>query len=184
MRLLLLKCILIKCLFISLMIVFPNLQGYITCAMGIDSIGFIMAAFGASSALGSLLCGPLLKYTGRQAIFVFGGICNIATLLAMALWTPTSNSPLILYIFATSLGITCTIWVSQLAGEFTTHRSFPYSIKISDFSLYIFQPLWVTCLPTNIQKGPLLRFCYTKCSVTAPGMDLALTYASISKFIS
>ncbi|GAB6026756.1 Protein unc-93 A [Chamberlinius hualienensis] len=90
--------------------------GFVTCVVGIDNVGYVMTAFGASAGLGAVIFGPLLKYTGRQSIFIFGGICNFATLIAMLYWPPAAEKAIILYVLAAFWGLSNAIWTSQFVA--------------------------------------------------------------------
>lgn len=48
------------------------LQSYITCALGIQFVGYVMICFSAVNALCSVLYGKLAQYTGRTALFALG----------------------------------------------------------------------------------------------------------------
>ncbi len=50
---------------------FP-LQNYVTCALGIHYVGFVMICFGATNSLCSFAFGRLAQYTGRIALFSLG----------------------------------------------------------------------------------------------------------------
>lgn len=51
-----------------------SLQNYVTCALGIHYVGFVMMCFGASNSICSFLFGRLARYTGRVALFFFGKV--------------------------------------------------------------------------------------------------------------
>uniref|UniRef100_A0A3Q2YBX6 Protein unc-93 homolog A n=1 Tax=Hippocampus comes TaxID=109280 RepID=A0A3Q2YBX6_HIPCM len=46
-------------------------KNYVTCALGIHYVGFVMMCFGASNSVCSFLFGRLARYTGRGALFFF-----------------------------------------------------------------------------------------------------------------
>lgn len=48
------------------------LQNYVTCALGIHYVGFVMICFGAVNSLSSYLFGKLAQYTGRITLFCLG----------------------------------------------------------------------------------------------------------------
>lgn len=54
------------------MILLVSLQNYVTCALGIHFVGYVMMCFGATNSLCSFLFGRLARYTGRAALFFFG----------------------------------------------------------------------------------------------------------------
>lgn len=48
------------------------LQNYVTCAIGIHNVGFVMICFGATNSVCSFAFGRLAQYTGRVALFCLG----------------------------------------------------------------------------------------------------------------
>lgn len=48
------------------------LQYYVTCALGIHFVGYVMICFGATNSVSSFTVGKLSQYTGRFALFTFG----------------------------------------------------------------------------------------------------------------
>lgn len=49
-----------------------SLQNYVTCALGIHYVGFVMMCFGAANSVCSFLFGRLARYTGRLALVCLG----------------------------------------------------------------------------------------------------------------
>ncbi|KAJ1155110.1 hypothetical protein NDU88_007845 [Pleurodeles waltl] len=47
-------------------------KSYVTCALGIQFVGYVMICFGATNSILSMLAGKLSEYTGRIAMFVLG----------------------------------------------------------------------------------------------------------------
>uniref|UniRef100_U3KNL3 Protein unc-93 homolog A n=1 Tax=Oryctolagus cuniculus TaxID=9986 RepID=U3KNL3_RABIT len=47
-------------------------RSYVTCALGIQSVGYVMICFSATNALCSLLYGKISQFTGRAALYVLG----------------------------------------------------------------------------------------------------------------
>ncbi|KAK2114717.1 Protein unc-93 A, partial [Saguinus oedipus] len=50
----------------------PPPQSYVTCALGIQFVGYVMICFSATDALCSVLYGKVSQYTGRVALYVLG----------------------------------------------------------------------------------------------------------------
>ncbi|XP_067900740.1 protein unc-93 homolog A isoform X3 [Heterodontus francisci] len=46
-------------------------KAYVTCALGIQYVGYVMICFGASNSIFSLIFGKVSKYTGRVPLFAF-----------------------------------------------------------------------------------------------------------------
>ncbi|XP_078226979.1 protein unc-93 homolog A isoform X4 [Callithrix jacchus] len=47
-------------------------RSYVTCALGIQFVGYVMICFSAADALCSVLCGKVSQYAGRVALYVLG----------------------------------------------------------------------------------------------------------------
>lgn len=47
-------------------------QNFVTCALGIHYIGFVMMCFAATNSISSFLFGRLARYTGRAALMCLG----------------------------------------------------------------------------------------------------------------
>lgn len=50
----------------------PLLQTYVTCALGIHYVGYVMICFSAVNSLCSLLFGKISQFTGRKFLFALG----------------------------------------------------------------------------------------------------------------
>lgn len=48
------------------------LQAYVSCALGIHSIGYVMICFGVVNAICSIVFGSIMKYIGRTPIIALG----------------------------------------------------------------------------------------------------------------
>lgn len=108
------------------------LQGYINCAWGIEKIGYVLICYGVVDAVGSVACGPLIKYTGRLAIFIFGAVVNISMLIVMLTWTPKPEQPIIFFVVAGFWGLGDAIWQTQINGQWKMLNSVT-SLTISFF---------------------------------------------------
>lgn len=53
-------------------------QAYVSCALGVSSVGFVMIAFGIVNAICSLFFGTMMKYIGRVPIILLGGFVHLA----------------------------------------------------------------------------------------------------------
>lgn len=58
----------------------PPWQNYVTCALGIHFVGFVMMCSGAVDSLCSIVFGRLSRYTGRPALLSLGIMTYIASL--------------------------------------------------------------------------------------------------------
>lgn len=54
-------------------------QAYVSCALGIHQIGYVMICFGVVNAICSIIFGSIMKYIGRIPIILLGNILKIHT---------------------------------------------------------------------------------------------------------
>lgn len=47
-------------------------QAYVSCALGIHQIGYVMICFGVVNAICSIIFGSIMKYIGRIPIILLG----------------------------------------------------------------------------------------------------------------
>ena len=47
-------------------------QAYVSCALGIHQIGYVMICFGVVNAICSIVFGSIMKYIGRIPIIILG----------------------------------------------------------------------------------------------------------------
>ncbi|XP_078226973.1 protein unc-93 homolog A isoform X2 [Callithrix jacchus] len=62
-------------------------RSYVTCALGIQFVGYVMICFSAADALCSVLCGKVSQYAGRVALYVLG-LWGVAD----AVWQTQNNA--------------------------------------------------------------------------------------------
>ncbi|ODM95223.1 UNC93-like protein [Orchesella cincta] len=89
-------------------------SGYVNCAWGIEKIGWVFIWYGIVDAIGSASFGPIIKYTGRVAIFSFGAIVNISMIIVMLIWKPNPENPVMFFVVAGFWGIGDAIWQTQI----------------------------------------------------------------------
>lgn len=65
-------------------------------------------------AIGSILCGSVVKITGRIPIFIFGALLNAALIITLFLWNPDPNNPVIFFVIAGLWGLADSIWQTQI----------------------------------------------------------------------
>lgn len=91
-------------------------KNYVTCALGIHFVGFVMVAFGAVDSLCSFLFGRLTKYTGRPALFLLAALTNFSCIIALLYWRPHPDQLAIFFIFPILWGVADAIWQTQTNG--------------------------------------------------------------------
>lgn len=88
-------------------------KNYVTCALGIHFVGFVMMCFGATNSLCSFLFGRLARYTGRAPLFLLAAVTNLACIIALLLWRPHPDELPVFFIFPALWGMADAIWQTQ-----------------------------------------------------------------------
>lgn len=89
-------------------------KAYITCAVGIQKIGFVMIAFGISNAVSSLFVASFAKWLPRYLMILFVAIFQSCLIVWLYLWNPL-NSPLSLFFLSVAMwGSADAIWQTQV----------------------------------------------------------------------
>ncbi|XP_003419261.2 protein unc-93 homolog A isoform X2 [Loxodonta africana] len=88
-------------------------KSYVTCALGIHFVGYVMICFSATNALCSLLYGKLSQYTGRVAIYVLGALTHLCCIIALLLWKPYPDQLAVFFIFSALWGLSDAVWQTQ-----------------------------------------------------------------------
>ncbi|KAJ8915791.1 hypothetical protein NQ315_004603 [Exocentrus adspersus] len=95
-------------------------QSYISCALGISQVGYVMICFGCVNAVCSLLFGSIMKYIGRAPIMGLGVIVHTALQTWMLLWKPHPDSPMKFFMAAGLWGVGDAVWQTQVNGLYGT----------------------------------------------------------------
>lgn len=93
-------------------------QAYVSCALGIRSIGYVMICFGVVNALCSLLFGSAMKYIGRFPILVMGAALHLGLIVWLLIWTPNPESPTVFFVISGLWGVGDAVWQTQVNGKF------------------------------------------------------------------
>ncbi|KAK6192767.1 hypothetical protein SNE40_004185 [Patella caerulea] len=88
-------------------------KSYISCPLGIHMVGFVMACYGAATAVFAFVFSRLAKYTGRYLLFLMAFSTNMALLIFLYFWTPSSDNPVLIFAIPTIWGIAESIWQTQ-----------------------------------------------------------------------
>ncbi|KAK2855947.1 hypothetical protein Q5P01_004682 [Channa striata] len=88
-------------------------KNYVTCALGIHFVGFVMMCFGASNSVCSFLFGRLARYTGRAALFFFAAVTNFSCIIALLFWRPHPDQLPVFFVFPALWGMADAIWQTQ-----------------------------------------------------------------------
>uniref|UniRef100_A0A4W3HTQ8 Protein unc-93 homolog A n=1 Tax=Callorhinchus milii TaxID=7868 RepID=A0A4W3HTQ8_CALMI len=86
---------------------------YVTCALGIQYVGYSMICFGASNAIFSFLCGKLAQYIGRIVLYILATLTNVALIIALLLWKPQPEQMPVFFVFPGMWGFVDAVWQTQ-----------------------------------------------------------------------
>lgn len=99
---------------------FILLQAYVSCALGIRSIGYVMICFGVVNALCSLVFGSAMKYIGRFPILIMGAALHLGLIVWLLIWRPDPNAPSVFFVISGLWGVGDAVWQTQINGELMT----------------------------------------------------------------
>ncbi|XP_017310923.1 protein unc-93 homolog A [Ictalurus punctatus] len=95
-------------------------KNYVTCAIGIHYVGFVMICFGAVSSLSSFSFGKLAQYTGRIPLFSFAAVINLSCVIALLYWRPHPDELPFLFVFPALWGVADAVWQTQANALYGT----------------------------------------------------------------
>ncbi|XP_033932292.1 protein unc-93 homolog A [Pseudochaenichthys georgianus] len=88
-------------------------KNYVTCALGIHYVGYVMMCFGATNSVCSFLFGRLARYTGRAALLFFAALANFSCIIALLFWRPHPDQLPVFFVFPALWGMADAIWQTQ-----------------------------------------------------------------------
>ncbi|XP_064301649.1 protein unc-93 homolog A isoform X2 [Phalacrocorax carbo] len=91
-------------------------KAYVTCALGIHYVGYVMICFSAVNSLSSLLFGKISQFTGRKLLFALAAVTNTACIIALLLWKPHPKQLAVFFAFSALWGLSDAIWQTQTNG--------------------------------------------------------------------
>ena len=106
------------------------LQAYISCALGVHRVGYVMICFGVVNAACSLLFGSLMKFVGRQPLMALGAVVHAALIGVLLIWRPHPDSSYVFYTVSGLWGVGDAVWQTQVNGEFCLSLLFLHRFKL------------------------------------------------------
>ncbi|XP_065112342.1 protein unc-93 homolog A [Paramisgurnus dabryanus] len=88
-------------------------KNYVTCALGIHYVGFVMICFGATNSVCSFAFGRLAAYTGRIALFCLAAATNLGCLLGLLYWRPHPDQLPVFFVISALWGMADAVWQTQ-----------------------------------------------------------------------
>ncbi|XP_070538700.1 protein unc-93 homolog A-like isoform X2 [Ptychodera flava] len=99
-------------------------KSYISCALGVDMVGYILICYGVGDTIFSLLVGRVAKYTGRVALVTTAALINLILFITLLLWDPTTRGNLVVFFWLAAVwGLADAIWRTQLSSKHSVRRA-------------------------------------------------------------
>ncbi|XP_023288556.1 UNC93-like protein, partial [Orussus abietinus] len=95
-------------------------QAYISCALGVHKVGYVMICFGVVNAACSLLFGSAMKFVGRQPLMALGALVHAALVGVLLVWRPHPDNPYVFYTVSGLWGVGDAVWQTQVNGLYGT----------------------------------------------------------------
>lgn len=89
-------------------------EAYVSCALGIHYVGYVMSLWGLTTMVSSAFLGYAARFTGRQFLCGFAFVVDTAILVAMLLWHPQSDYLAAFLCLSVLMGIVDGIWTVQI----------------------------------------------------------------------
>ncbi|KAJ8020382.1 Protein unc-93-like A [Holothuria leucospilota] len=89
-------------------------KSYVTCAIGVDWVGYVMICYGATNALFSPFWGSLSKVTGRIAIIISGTVIFGILIAVLLTWTPKADQLWVMFVVTALWGVAGAAWGTQI----------------------------------------------------------------------
>ncbi|GFR68397.1 Unc-93-like protein A [Elysia marginata] len=85
---------------------------FVTCALGVNYVGYCMITLGASNVLGTIFVAFFSHKIPREVVLGFGGILHISLMIGFLIWIP-GNSPVLYFVLAAAWGLCDAVWQTQ-----------------------------------------------------------------------
>ncbi|XP_043264471.1 UNC93-like protein [Colletes gigas] len=95
-------------------------QAYISCALGVHRVGYVMICFGVVNAACSLVFGSVMKFVGRQPLMALGAIVHASLVVVLLHWKPHPANPYVFYTVSGLWGVGDAVWQTQVNGLYGT----------------------------------------------------------------
>jgi predicted MFS family arabinose efflux permease len=92
-------------------------QAYVSCALGISQIGYVMIVFGVVNAICSIIFGTIMKYTGRFVIIIFGIVVHMGIFNYLLFWRPHPDHIFAFFLISGLWGVSDAVFQTQINGN-------------------------------------------------------------------
>ncbi|XP_033369023.1 protein unc-93 homolog A [Parus major] len=86
---------------------------YMTCALGIQYVGYMMICFAGINSLCSLLFGKISQFTGRKLLFALAAVLNTGCIITLLLWKPHPKQLAVFFVIPALWGVSDAVWQTQ-----------------------------------------------------------------------
>ncbi|NWZ79242.1 UN93A protein, partial [Poecile atricapillus] len=86
---------------------------YMTCALGIQYVGYMMICFAGVNSLCSLLFGKISQFTGRKLLFALAAALNTGCIITLLLWKPHPKQLAVFFVIPALWGVSDAVWQTQ-----------------------------------------------------------------------
>ncbi|NXX64496.1 UN93A protein, partial [Spizella passerina] len=88
-------------------------KSFVTCALGIQYVGYMMICFAGINSLCSLLFGKISQFTGRKLLFALAAVLNTSCLITVLLWKPDPKQLAVFFVIPGLWGVSDAVWQTQ-----------------------------------------------------------------------
>ncbi|XP_046576753.1 protein unc-93 homolog A-like isoform X1 [Haliotis rubra] len=88
-------------------------KAFVTCPIGVHMVGYTLICMGVSGSLSAYLSGWLCRYVGRTVMIGSAVAVDLGLLTLMAIWTPTPDSLVVIFVLIGLWGVSDGIWMAQ-----------------------------------------------------------------------
>ncbi len=92
-------------------------QGFVSCAYGVQNVGYVLMCYGVTDAICSFSFGFIIKKVGRVPIFLMGAVINVVVVAVLFSWSPNPEEAYLFYVMAAFWGAADAVWQTQINGE-------------------------------------------------------------------
>ncbi|XP_069705359.1 UNC93-like protein isoform X2 [Periplaneta americana] len=95
-------------------------QAYVSCALGIHNVGYVMICFGVVNAACSVIFGSIMKFVGRVPLMALGALVHACLVGVLLIWRPHPSSPIVFFTISGLWGVGDAVWQTQVNGIYGT----------------------------------------------------------------
>ncbi|XP_013773276.2 protein unc-93 homolog A-like [Limulus polyphemus] len=85
-------------------------QAYVSCALGLEAVGYTMMCMGAMNTVGALAVHQFAKHFKRPLIMAAGFVFHAGLLMVLWLWRPVKDDVAVFYVIAAAWGLCNAVW--------------------------------------------------------------------------